>query len=116
MRGIKKTNYAKQFVSLVFKSNRKVDFTYPILRLLMPNDDRDRGNYGLKEKNMSKVIADSLNITKEDYLRLHHYKNPSFHKTGVGIGDFSLCVHDVVKNYCHEASSLTVNDLNSMLD
>jgi DNA ligase-4 len=64
MRGIKKTNYAKQFVSLVFKSNRKVDFTYPILRLLMPNDDRDRGNYGLKEKNMSKVIADSLNITK----------------------------------------------------
>ena len=37
---------------------------------------------------------------EEDYLRLHHYKNPSFHKNGVGIGDFSLCVFDVVKSYC----------------
>lgn len=65
---------------------------------------------------MSKLISDSLNITKEDYLRLHHYKNPSFHKTGVGIGDFSLCTHDVIKNYCKEQSVLTVVELNEMLD
>ena len=57
-----------------------------------------------------------MNLAKDDYLRLHHYKNPSFHKTGIGIGDFSLCAHDVIKNFCKEHSSLTVGELNSMLD
>lgn len=62
------------------------------------------------------MIADSLNLAKDDYLRLHHYKNPSFHKNGIGIGDFSLCVHDVVKSFCKEQSSLTIVELNEMLD
>jgi DNA ligase-4 len=62
------------------------------------------------------VIADSLNIAKEDYLRLHYYKNPSYHKNGIGIGDFSLCAFDVVKNYCKEVSTLTIQELNDMLD
>ena len=75
---------------------------------MLPGDDRDRGNYGLKEKNLSKAIADSLSLTKEDYLRLHHFKNPSFHKTGIGIGDFSLCAFDVVKSFCKERASLTI--------
>lgn len=57
-----------------------------------------------------------MSVTKEDYLRMHYYKNPSFHKNGVGIGDFSLCVHDVIKNYCKEVSQLTIHELNSMLD
>jgi DNA ligase 4 len=65
---------------------------------------------------LSKAIADSLNLTKDNYLRLHHYKNPSFHKNGVGIGDFSLCVHDVIKGYSKEHSTLTVGELNAMLD
>lgn len=109
MRGIKKTNYVKEFIRLLFKANRTPDFTYSIIRLILPAEDRERGNYGLKEKNLSKVIAESLSITKEDYLRLHHFKNPSFHKNGVGIGDFSLCAFDVVKSYCKEASSLTIH-------
>ena len=92
MRGVKKSNYVKEFLKILFRADRSPAFVYPILRLMLPSDDRDRGNYGLKEKNLSKVISDSLNLTKEDYLRLHHYKNPSFHKNGVGIGDFSLCV------------------------
>jgi len=92
----------------LFKADRSPSFVYPIIRLILPSDDRDRGNYGLKEKNLSKAIADSLSLTKDDYLRLHHYKNPSFHKNGIGIGDFSLCVHDVIKNFCKERSTLTV--------
>lgn len=48
MRGIKKTNYAKEFIKLLFKSNRSPAFTYPIIRLLLPSEDKDRGNYGLK--------------------------------------------------------------------
>jgi DNA ligase 4 len=116
MRGVKKSNYVKEFLKVLFKADRTPAFVYPIIRLMLPSDDRARGNYGLKEKNLSKVISDSLNLTKEDYLRLHHYKNPSFHKNGIGIGDFSLCVHDVVKSYCKQQYSLTITDLNDMLD
>ena len=83
---------------------------------MLPNEDKDRGNYGLKEKNLSKVIADSLSLTKDDYLRLHHFKNPSFHKNGVGIGDFSMCVFDVVKSYCRPQGSLSILELNQLLD
>jgi hypothetical protein len=48
MRGIKKTNYMKEFIKLLFKTNRTPDFTYPVIRLILPADDRERGNYGLK--------------------------------------------------------------------
>ncbi len=48
MRGIKKSNYAKEFLKIIFKSDRSPSFIYPILRLLLPSDDKDRGNYGLK--------------------------------------------------------------------
>ncbi len=48
MRGVKKSNYVKEFIKIIFKSNRKPEFTYSIIRLILPSDDRERGNYGLK--------------------------------------------------------------------
>jgi hypothetical protein len=48
MRGAKKTNYVKDFLKLLFKNNRSPDFTYSIIRLILPADDRERGSYGLK--------------------------------------------------------------------
>jgi hypothetical protein len=48
MRGVKKTNYAKEFLKIIFKCDRSPSFLYPIIRLLLPSDDKDRGNYGLK--------------------------------------------------------------------
>ena len=47
---------------------------------------------------------------------MYHYKNPNYHKGGVGIGDFSICLYDVVKNICKSKSELTVMSLNSLLD
>lgn len=48
MRGVKKSLYAKEFIKLLFKSNRSPSFTYSVIRLLLPADDKQRGNYGLK--------------------------------------------------------------------
>jgi DNA ligase-4 len=48
LRGVKKANYAKMFLGIIFKNNRSPDFAYSIIRLMLPNDDKDRGNYGLK--------------------------------------------------------------------
>lgn len=48
LRGRKKFDYLKSFLKVVFKANRKPDFTYSVLRLLLPAEDRERGNYGVK--------------------------------------------------------------------
>jgi DNA ligase-4 len=48
LRGVKKSAYVKEFLKTIFKKSRKPLFTFSIIRLLLPGDDKDRGNYGLK--------------------------------------------------------------------
>lgn len=47
-RGGLKSRLIKKFLTTLFKMNRKWNFTFSIMRLIVPNDDKDRGNYGLK--------------------------------------------------------------------
>ena len=47
---------------------------------------------------------------------LYHYKNPNYHKQDQSIGDFSICMHNVVKAYLRTSSRLTVKRLNELLD
>jgi DNA ligase-4 len=115
-RGGIKSKLIKKFITILFKRNRKWQFTFSILRLIIPDEDKDRGNYGLKEKALAKLITQCLNLNKAEYERLYHYKNPNYHKEGMGIGDFSICMHDVIKGYLTEKSTLTVRRLNEILD
>lgn len=64
---------------MLIKDNRKPAFTYNILRLLLPSEDRDRGNYGIKEKTLATIIKEALGLSKEDFEKMRHYRNPSFH-------------------------------------
>lgn len=43
------------------------DSFYPILRLLLPQLDRDRGAYGVKEHNLAKVYIRILGLPKEGH-------------------------------------------------
>ena len=38
---------------------------YPMLRLLLPQDDSERGRYGLKQTLLAKTYIDALNLNKE---------------------------------------------------
>eukprot|EP00919_Chromeraceae_sp_WS-2016_P022205 GHVR01052812.1.p1 GENE.GHVR01052812.1~~GHVR01052812.1.p1 ORF type:complete len:147 (+),score=0.97 GHVR01052812.1:1272-1712(+) len=115
-RGQRKSLYVREFLKTIFKNNRNPKFTYSILRLILPNDDKKRGNYGVKEKAMAKIVSESFNLDKIQYDRLYHYKNPNYHPKGVGIGDFSICLYDVVKGLLKQKSELTVDNLNDLLD
>ena len=116
LRGKKKTEYLRNFLKVLFKNNRKPEFTYSVMRLLLPAEDRERGNYGVKEKNLAGIVRDCFNLTKEQYERLKHFKNPNYHQSGVGIGDFAICLYDVIKGVCNRSSELTVKELNEILD
>ena len=116
LRGKKKSDYIRNFLKMLFKHNRKPEFTYSILRLILPADDRERGNYGVKEKNLAIIVRDCWHLSKDQYDRLKHYKNPNYHQSGVGIGDFAICLFDVIKGLCNKSSTLTVKKLNEILD
>lgn len=45
----------------------------------MPNIDRERGNYNIKEKVLGDIIADALTLGDEIKNRFRHFKNTSYH-------------------------------------
>jgi hypothetical protein len=42
----------------------------------------------------------ALGLSKEDYERMKHFKNPSFNVSGVGVGDFPSIVYTIAVKYC----------------
>ena len=66
-RGGLKSRLTKKFITLLFKKNRRYQFTYSILRLILPSEDKDRGNYGLKEKALAKLITACLKLNRSEY-------------------------------------------------
>ena len=54
------------------------DDFYPALRLIVPEKDRDRGMYGLKEATIGKLLVKIMRISKDsdDAHNIIHWKNP----------------------------------------
>ncbi|KAF8638944.1 hypothetical protein AX16_010418 [Volvariella volvacea WC 439] len=90
---------------------------YPVLRLMLPQKDRERAVYGLKEKNLAKTYIKliPLGMKDPDAIRLLNWKRPTEReKTS---GDFPTVLYEVVsKRSSVIEGSLTVEDLNDLLD
>ena len=58
-----KQKYIQRYFDKIFfpDTNARKD-AYLIMRLLMPQIDRERGTYGLKEANLGKIIGESLGL------------------------------------------------------
>ncbi|KAN0088925.1 ATP dependent DNA ligase domain containing protein [Tylopilus felleus] len=90
---------------------------YPVLRLLLPQKDRERAVYGLKEKNLAKTYIKliPLGMKDPDAVRLLNWKRPSGKFSGSG--DFSNVLYEVVsKRSSVVDGSLSIEDLNGILD
>lgn len=99
---------------------------YPAMRLILPEKDRDRGVYGLKENTIGKLLVKVMKIDKnsEDGYGLMHWKLPG---QGGGGGRFSgkrsagdfagRCFEVLSKRQMRtEPGAFTVADVNIMLD
>ncbi|KAG6891206.1 DNA ligase (ATP) [Termitomyces sp. Mi166 len=90
---------------------------YPVLRLILPQKDRERAVYGLKEKNLAKTYIKliPLGMKDPDAIRLLNWKRPTERdKTS---GDFPTVLYEVVsKRSSVIESSLSVDELNGLLD
>ena len=70
---------AKFFTQILFRTNECRKDAFLILRFLLPEIDRERPNYQLKEKKLAILISKALALTKHETERLKHYKNPMYH-------------------------------------
>ncbi|KAJ7816620.1 DNA ligase IV [Mycena leptocephala] len=90
---------------------------YPVLRLILPQANRERAVYGLKEKNLAKTYIKliPLGMRDPDAIRLLNWKKPTEHdKTS---GDFPTVLFEVVsKRSSVIEGSLSVDELNDILD
>lgn len=88
---------------------------YPLLRLLLPDKERERSAYNLKEKKLGQLLVKVLSISKQsgDATKLLTFRAVN---TSHG-GDFGHVAYYVLKNrMCTNSGTLTVGDVNNILD
>jgi DNA ligase 4 len=92
---------------------------YPAFRLIIPEKDRDRAMYGLKEKTIGKLLVRVIGIDKssEDAYNLMNWKLPGV-KTSVTAGDFAGRCYEVLSKrpIRTEVGDMTIAEVNEMLD
>jgi DNA ligase-4 len=113
----RRDSYIEQFISK-WRSKVGNDF-YPALRLMLPEKDRDRGMYGLKEKTIGKLFVKILGINKnsDDASALINWKLPG-QRTSTTAGDFAARCNEVIgkRAILFERGKRTIADVNAMLD
>ncbi|KFA64555.1 hypothetical protein S40285_04590 [Stachybotrys chlorohalonatus IBT 40285] len=96
------------------------DDFYPALRLILPDKDRDRGVYGLKENAIGKLLVKLMKIDKnsEDGYNLLHWKLPGQTTASRLAGDFAgRCFEVISKRPMRTAlGNMTVAEVNEQLD
>ncbi|KAL2760963.1 hypothetical protein ACRALDRAFT_2039487 [Sodiomyces alcalophilus JCM 7366] len=96
------------------------DDIFPALRLILPDKDRDRGVYGLKETAIGKLLVKLMKIDRnsEDGYNLLHWKLPGQTTASRMAGDFAgRCFEVLSKRPMRTAvGDMTVQEVNDLLD
>ncbi|KAH9935959.1 DNA ligase 4 [Epithele typhae] len=90
---------------------------YPVLRLILPQKDRERAVYGLKEKALAKLYIKLIPLGPydPDAIRLTHWKKPS--DRGRTSGDFPMVLYEVInKRSSIIEGSCSIEEINDYLD
>ncbi|KAL4250333.1 DNA ligase [Abortiporus biennis] len=90
---------------------------YPVLRLILPQKDRERAVYGLKEKYLAKTYIKliPLGMKDPDAIRLLNWKKPS--DKDKSSGDFPTVLYEVIsKRSSVIQGTLTIDELNEALN
>lgn len=109
-KGKNKVNNLKKF----FKSNVKSFF--PIIRLMVPSYDMERGQYGLKETTLGKLYAELLNLPTREKEALIFYKNPNKQFEGCPAGGFVEVLEFILSKRIGASKNLSVEEVNILLD
>jgi len=94
---------------------------FPAFRLILPDKDRDRAMYGLKEKTIGKLLVRIMKIDKnsEDGQNILNWRLPGYKGTASSMaGDFAGRCFEVLKKRPIRTTygNLSIGDVNEMLD
>ncbi|KAF2773948.1 ATP-dependent DNA ligase [Teratosphaeria nubilosa] len=93
---------------------------YPAFRLIVPEKDRDRGMYGLKEATIAKLLIQVMKINKdsEDGYNLLHWKLPGVKASSAMAGDFARRCFEVISKRPMRSmpGNMTIAEVNELLD
>ncbi|KAI6819981.1 DNA ligase [Hortaea werneckii] len=93
---------------------------YPAFRLIVPEKDRDRAMYGLKEMTLGKILVRVMKIDKnsDDGYNLLHWKLPGVKSGSAMAGDFAGRCHEVISKRPMRTSpgDMTIAEVNELLD
>ncbi|RDW62969.1 DNA ligase (ATP) DNL4 [Aspergillus mulundensis] len=96
------------------------DDIYPAFRLILPDKDRDRAMYGMKEKIIGKMLVKIMKIDKnsEDGFNLLNWKLPGQAATTSMAGDFAGRCYDVLSKrpMRTEVGDMLIEEVNEKLD
>lgn len=93
---------------------------HPAFRLIIPEKDRDRAMYGLKEKTIGKLLVRIIKIDKnsEDGYNLLNWKLPGQKVTSSMAGDFAGRCYEVLSKRAMRSTvgTMTIGEVNDLLD
>lgn len=93
---------------------------YPAFRLILPEKDRERPMYGLKENTIAKLLIDVVKINKqsEDAQSLLNWKQPGNVSVSRMAGDFAGRCHEVLSKrpMLTKPGTLSIAEVNELLD
>ena len=98
-------------------SNDVEDSLFPVMRLFLPQLDRERGSYGIKETLLSQLFIDMLKIGADsvDAKRLKDYKAPKS-ASNATFNDFASVLFEVLKCRGYNKTRITLFEVNENLD
>lgn len=111
----KRAAMLQKYIDNVMKTN-PVSF-FPILRLLLPQLDRERGPYGMKEINLARTYKRILCLPPKGFEaeRLMNFSAPSSMTSGA-MGDFAEVVCCILRTRCGQGNEMTIGEVNQALD
>jgi DNA ligase-4 len=93
---------------------------FPLFRLIVPEKDRERPMYGLKEATIAKLLLKTLNLHKDSEAgyNLLHWKLPGVKSTSQMAGDFAGRCYETLldRERRTDPGNMTVEQVNDLLD
>ncbi|XP_045490979.1 DNA ligase 4-like isoform X2 [Colias croceus] len=97
-------------------TDKKNSSFFPVLRLLLPDRDRERSPYNLKETKLGSLLVKVLSLNKQSHDAQELLNFRSVHNSAHD-SDFAGVAYFVLKNRMTQKScSLTIGDINKVLD
>lgn len=113
-KGALKRKHVRTFLEHVYNGQEH----FSAMRLILPDLDKERANYGLREAVLAKFLADALGLSKEseDAKKLINWRKGG-QRAGSNAGNFSMVASEVLCRRQKTApGGLMIKEVNDLLD